>query len=71
MLATLPKSAQPGAKKALAEIWNSEDKRHALDAVKAFDAAYGGKFPKPVAKIRDDVEQLLSFYDYLASTGSI
>lgn len=26
---------------ALVEIWNAEDKRHALDAVTAFDAAYG------------------------------
>ncbi len=37
----MPKSAQPGAKKALAEIWNAEDKDHALAAVKAFQSAYG------------------------------
>jgi Transposase, Mutator family len=30
VLAALPKSAHPGAKKALAEIWNAEDKQHAL-----------------------------------------
>jgi putative transposase len=36
--------AHPGAKKALAEIWNAEDGQHALDAVKAFDVAYGAKF---------------------------
>ncbi|GAA3688533.1 hypothetical protein GCM10022267_89130 [Lentzea roselyniae] len=66
VLAALPKSAQPGAKKALAEIWNAEDKRHALDAVTAFDAAYGAKFPKATAKITDDVEELLAFYDYPA-----
>jgi transposase-like protein len=66
VLAALPKSAYPGAKKALAEIWNAEDKRHALDAVKAFEAAYGAKFPKAVAKITDDVEQLLAFYDFPA-----
>jgi transposase-like protein len=34
--------------------------------VKAFQAAYGAKFPKAVAKITDDVEQLLAFYDYPA-----
>jgi len=62
----MPKSAHPGAKKALAEIWNAEDRRHALDAVKAFDAAYGAKFPKAVAKITDDVEELLALYDYPA-----
>ncbi|GAA5125462.1 hypothetical protein GCM10023320_39880 [Pseudonocardia adelaidensis] len=33
VLGALPKSAHPGARKALAEIWNAEDRRHALDAV--------------------------------------
>ena len=33
VLGALPKSAHPGAKKALAEIWNAEDRQHALDAV--------------------------------------
>ena len=66
VLAALPKSAHPGAKKALAEIWNAEDRTHALTAVKAFDVAYGAKFPKAVAKITDDLDQLLAFYDYPA-----
>ena len=66
VLAALPKSAHPGAKKALAEIWNAEDKTHALDAVKAFEADYGARFPKAVAKITDDLDALLAFYDYPA-----
>jgi transposase-like protein len=66
VLAALPKSAHPGAKKALAEIWNAEDKPHALAAVKAFEAAYGVKFPKATVKITGDVEELLAFYDYPA-----
>jgi len=66
VLAALPKSTQPGAKKALAQIWNAEDKTHALDAVKAFEGAYGAKFPKAVAKITDDLDQLLAFYDFAA-----
>jgi transposase-like protein len=66
VLAALPKSAHPGAKKALAEIWNAEDKNHALAAVNAFDAAYGHKFPKAAAKITDDMAQLLAFYDFPA-----
>jgi transposase-like protein len=66
VLAALPKSAHPGAKKVLAEIWGAEDKDHARAAVKAFDAAYGAKFPKATAKITDDVEELLAFYDYPA-----
>ena len=66
VLAALPKSAHAGAKKALAEIWNAEDKKHALDAVNAFEATYGAKFPKAVAKITDDVDELLAFFDYPA-----
>jgi transposase-like protein len=64
VLAALPKSAHPGAKKALAEIWGAEDKDHALAAVKAFEAPYGAKFPKAVTKITDDLDELLAFYDY-------
>lgn len=66
VLAALPKSAHPGAKKALAEIWNAEDRRHALDAVTAFEGAYGAKFGKAVAKVRDDLDELLAFYDFPA-----
>ena len=66
VLGALPKSAHPGAKKALAEIWNAEDKDHARTAVKAFAAAYGAKFPKAAAKITDDEDELLAFYDYPA-----
>jgi transposase-like protein len=66
VLGALPKSAHPGAKKALAEIWNAEDRRHALDAVSAFKATYGAKFGKAVAKITDDLDELLAFYDFPA-----
>jgi transposase-like protein len=66
VLSALPKSAHPGAKKALAEIWSAEDKKHARQAVKAFVALYGAKWPKATAKITDDEEELLAFYDYPA-----
>lgn len=46
VLNALPKSAQPGAKKALAEIWNAEDKDHAQAAASVFAADYGTKWPK-------------------------
>ena len=46
VLAALPNSAHRGAKKALAEIWNAEYKLHARDAVKRFEAAYGGSSPR-------------------------
>jgi transposase-like protein len=66
VLAALPKSAHPSAKAALAEIYNAEDKQHALVAVKAFEIDFGAKFPKAVAKITDEIDTLLAFYDYPA-----
>jgi transposase-like protein len=66
VLSALPKSAHPGTKKALAEIWNAEDREHARRAVAAFKLAYGAKFVKAVAKITDDLDELLAFYDYPA-----
>ena len=66
VLAALPKSAHPGAKKALAGIWGAEDKQHAAAAARSFEAACGAKFPKATAKITSDPGQLLAFYDYPA-----
>ncbi|GAA1336822.1 IS256 family transposase [Streptomyces sanglieri] len=62
----LPKSAQPGATKAMQEIYNAEDRGHAEKAIKAFAKTYGAKFPKAVAKITDDRDGLLAFYDFPA-----
>jgi transposase-like protein len=66
VLAALPKSAHPGAKAALAEIFTAEDKDHALKAAKAFEAGYGAKWPKATAKITEHLDVLLAFYDYPA-----
>ena len=66
VLSALPKSAHPAAKKALAEIWNAEDRDHARRAVAAFKLAYGAKYAKAVAKITNDLDELLTFYDYPA-----
>jgi putative transposase len=66
VLNALPKSAQSGAKAALAEIWNAEDREHAERAARAFVADYGTKWPKAAAKITDDLDVLLAFYDYPA-----
>jgi len=66
VLSALPKSAHPGAKKAMAEIWNAEDRDHARRAAAAFKLAYGAKFSKAAAKITDDLDELLRFYDYPA-----
>jgi putative transposase len=66
VLNCLPKSAQPGARAALAEIYNAEDREHALIAAKAFTADYGAKWPKAVAKIAEHLDVLLEFYNYPA-----
>lgn len=66
VLDALPKSAQPAAKNAIADIYNAEDKDQARTAVKAFAKQYGAKFPKSVAKVVDDEDVLLAFYDYPA-----
>ncbi|GHE63552.1 hypothetical protein GCM10017771_86930 [Streptomyces capitiformicae] len=39
----LPKSAQPGARKVLQDIYNAEDREHALKAVTVFEHACGAK----------------------------
>ncbi|MFE7662458.1 IS256 family transposase [Streptomyces celluloflavus] len=62
----LPKSAQPGATKAMQEIYNAEDRTHAEKAIEAFAKTYGAKFPKAVAKITEDRDELLAFYDFPA-----
>jgi transposase-like protein len=50
VLDALPKSAQPGAKKAIQDICNAEDREHAEVAIKTFEKLYGAKFPKAVKK---------------------
>ena len=69
VLAALPRSAHPGAKKALAEIWGAEDKDHALAAAKAFEGAYGAKFPKAAAKITGDMTSCWPSTTTRPSTG--
>ncbi|MFE4415813.1 IS256 family transposase [Streptomyces sp. NPDC056821] len=65
-LDSLPKSAQPAAKKAIQDIYNAEDREHAAKAIAAFAKQYGAKFPKAVKKIVDDEAELLAFYDFPA-----
>jgi transposase-like protein len=66
VLNALPKSVQPAARRSLHEIRDAEDRDHALTAARAFEIDYGVKWPKAVAKITDDLEPLLAFYDYPA-----
>ena len=66
VLNSLPKSAQPGAKKALAEITGAANRKEAEKAARAFEADYGAKWPKATAKVTDELDVLLEFYDYPA-----
>jgi putative transposase len=66
VLNVLPKSVQPSARKAIAQIRDAEDRDHALAAIEAFRADYQAKWPKAVAKIVDDTEVLLTFFDFPA-----
>jgi putative transposase len=66
VLAALPKSVHPGARRALAEISQAESREQAAAALEAFAVDYGVKWPKAVAKVIGDAEALLAFYDYPA-----
>jgi Transposase, Mutator family len=65
VLDALPKSAQPTAKKMLAEIRDAEDREHAA-AAKRFDAEFRARWPKAADKIASDLDRLLTFLDFPA-----
>jgi putative transposase len=66
VLGALPKSVHAGARRALNEIIQAEDRIHAERAIEALVSDYGAKWPKAVAKVVDDAETLLCFFDYPA-----
>ena len=66
VLGCLPAAVQAGARTALAEIRDAPDREHAERAIEAFTRDYGVKWPKAVAKITDDAEALLCFFDFPA-----
>jgi transposase-like protein len=66
VLNALPKGVQAGARRALNEITQAEDRAHAERAIEALVTDYGAKWPKAVAKVVDDREALLCFFDYPA-----
>jgi putative transposase len=66
VLNALPKSVHAGARRALNEIAQAEDRAHAERAIQALVADYGAKWPKAVAKVVDDREALLTFFDFPA-----
>ena len=62
----LPKSAQPAAREALAEIRDAEDREHAPEAIERFKTEYGAKWPKAVEKVTKDADALLAFFCFPA-----
>ena len=56
----LPKSAQPAARAALAEIRDAEDRDHAEKALDQFVKDYEAKWPKATEKMTKDREALLA-----------
>lgn len=66
VLNKLPKSVQPKVKADLHEIWMAETR---FDAHKAFDRTlkrFEAKYPKAMACLAKDRDELLAFYDYPA-----
>jgi transposase-like protein len=66
VLGCLPKAVQAGARQALNEIRDASDRDPARRAIEALVRDYGVKWPKAVAKITDDAEELLCFFDFPA-----
>jgi transposase-like protein len=66
VLNALPSSAQPAARRALAQIRDAEDRAHAEAAITAFATEFGTKWPKAAAKVTDKPDALLCFFDFPA-----
>lgn len=66
ILDALPKSVHRRAKSAIHEITCAENKAEAERAIEAFAYEFGTKWPKAVAKITDEKELLLTFYEFPA-----
>ncbi|MGY3621609.1 putative transposase [Bradyrhizobium sp. USDA 10063] len=66
VLAKLPKSQQPKAKRALQEIWMAETKAGAELAFDAFIESYTPKYEKAADCLSKDRDTLLAFYDFPA-----
>jgi putative transposase len=65
-LDSMPKSVHGRAKAAIKEITHAENKKEAIKALEDFAREFGAKWPKAAARIVDDKEALLTFYDYPA-----
>jgi putative transposase len=66
VLDTLPKRLQPRAKSLLHEMAEAPSRADAINARQRFAAEFDAKYPKAVAKLEKDWEQLTAFYAFPA-----
>jgi len=66
VLDALPKRLQGKAKAKLHEAMYAATRKHAEEALDAFEKEFGAKYPKAVEKITKDRESLLVFFDFPA-----
>src|SRR5262249_14667605 len=66
VLAKLPKSQQPKAKRELQEIWMAGTKAEAFAAFDTFIEGYAPKYEKATVCLQKDRDALLAFYDFPA-----
>ncbi len=62
----LPKHKKPTAKSDLQDIWMAGTRDDAFKAFDSFVANYEAKYPKAVACLKKDRDELLAFYDFPA-----
>ena len=67
VLEKLPKRVQGEAKSMLHEIWGSDTRAHAKNALTRFLATWEAKYPKAAECLARDREELLAFYDFPAA----
>ena len=67
VLDKLPKRLQPKAKEQLHEIMRAPDHQAALEEMERFTRTFGDKYPKAVATLIKDQEQMFTFFNYPAA----
>jgi len=67
VLNKVPKMVQPKVKQALHEIWMAPTRKDAFQAFDVALATFSTKYPKAMACLEKDKEQMLAFYDFPAA----
>jgi len=67
VLNKVAKLVQPKVKQAFHELWMAQAKSDALKAFELTLSTYSAKYPKAMACLEKDKEQMLAFYDFPAA----